>query len=113
MPGDGVSLPTTLAQMGSVAKAQARATNHPQPSAPFADLQEQKGELQAKRVQEPSQPAPDRRIDGERDNLDKRQRRRQRRQGKATDEGADQPDALADGTANDTCPLGHLVDLRA
>ena len=61
MAGDGVSLPTTLAQMGSVAKAQARAANPAQPATPFAELQEQKGELRARKVQEPGQAQEDRR----------------------------------------------------
>ena len=113
MPADGVSLPTTLAQRGSVAKAQARATNLPQPATPFADLAEQKGELKAHRVQEPGQPTPGHAIDPGRDGLDKRQRRRQRRQGKPAGGEPEQTDALADGTANDISPLGHLVDLRA
>ena len=52
MAGDGVSLPTTLAQLGNVAKAQARATAVSQPTTPFADLAEQKGVVKAHRVQE-------------------------------------------------------------
>lgn len=112
MAGDGVSLPTTLAQLGSVAKAQARAANPAQPATPFAELQEQKGELRARKVQEPGQAQEDRRVAGDGDGLDKRQRRRQRRQSRngpagATDEAADE------AAADDASPLGHLVDLRA
>lgn len=113
MPGDGVSLPTTLAQLGAVAKAQVRATNQPQPAAPFAELQEQKGELSARRVQETAEDTAGRKIESGGDGLDKRQRRRQRRQGRGenpADEAADDDEGT---TANDTSPLGHLVDLRA
>ncbi|MBM4131911.1 hypothetical protein FJ250_12950 [bacterium] len=110
MPGDGVSLPTTLAQMGSVAKTQARAANTPQPATPFGELQEQKGELTARRVQEPGTAPPDRRVAGDQGGLDKRQRRRQRRQ---TRNGLDQPAAPAEAEPDNPTPLGHLVDLRA
>jgi hypothetical protein len=110
MPGDGVSLPTTLAQMGNVAKAQVRATPQVQPATPFAELQEQKGELKARKVQEPGPAQPDRRVDAERDALDKRQRRRQRRQARS---GPTDPDPADDAEAEDASPLGTLVDLRA
>lgn len=113
MPGDGVSLPTTLAQMGSVAKAQARASTLPQPATPFADLQEQKGELKARKVQEPGQAQADRRVEEQADGLDKRQRRRQRRQGRGGQEGAADAANADETDANDASPLGHLVDLRA
>lgn len=113
MPGDGVSLPTTLAQMGSVAKVQARATSQPQPTASFADRLDQKGELTAHHVPETEQQQAQGRVDEKGRSLDKRQRRRQRRQDRS-----DQPE---DGThvddggdpAADASPLGHLVDLRA
>jgi hypothetical protein len=112
MAGDGVSLPTTLAQMGSVAKAQARAANPAQPATPFAELQEQKGELRARKVQEPGQAQEDRRVAADGDGLDKRQRRRQRRQ--ARPGPAADGDEANDGAAEDNAsPLGQLVDLRA
>lgn len=110
MPGDGVSLPTTLAQMGSVAKAQARAANTPQPATPYAELQEQKGELKARRVQEPGSAQADRRVDADGDGLDKRQRRRQRRQARS---GPEPPAPTPAESESDASPLGRLVDLRA
>ena len=89
MPGDGVSLPTTLAQLGNVAKVQARAASPPQPTTPFAERAEQRGELSARRVQETKEDQAQRRLDADQHGLDKRQRRRQRRQGRADgpDEG--------------------------
>lgn len=110
MSGDGVSLPTTLAQLGNVAKAQARATTQSHPATPFAELQEQKGELQAKRVQQPEQAQPDHRVDPEQRDLDKRQRRRQRRQERQETRAQDDADAEPGDNAS---PLGHLIDLRA
>ena len=112
MSGDGVSLPTTLAQLGNVAKAQARASSQPKPATPFAELQEQKGELQARRVQQPEQAQHDRGIDPERRDLDKRQRRRQRRQ-ERQDAGASGADGDGQDDTDNASPLGHLVDLRA
>ncbi|MBK7770693.1 MAG: hypothetical protein IPI48_09195 [bacterium] len=82
MAGDGVSLPTTLAQLGNVAKAQARATAVSQPTTPFADLAEQKGVVKAHRVQETQAQTADHKVDPDHDGLDKRQRRRQKRLGR-------------------------------
>lgn len=110
MSGDGVSLPTTLAQLGNVAKAQARASSQPQPATPFAELQDQKGELQARRVQQTEQAQADHRVDDRQRELDKRQRRRQRRQERQETRGA--ADGPGDEDENAT-PLGHLIDLRA
>ncbi len=108
-------MPTTLAQMGDVAKVQVRATSHPQPGTAFADRLEEKGELQAHRVQETAEKQAQKRVDPEEGNLDKRQRRRQRRQ-EQQDGGVDLEDDGDDNEgdpAEDASPLGHLVDLRA
>ena len=112
MAGDGVSLPTTLAQMGSVAKAQARAANPAQPATPFAELQEQKGELRARKVQEPGQAQEDRRVAAAGAGVGKRPPRRPRRP--APPGPAADGDEANDGAAEDNAsPLGQLVDLRA
>lgn len=108
-------MPTTLAQMGDVAKVQVRATSHPQSGTPFADRLDEKGQLQAHRVQEAEQPQAQKHIDPEQGNLDKRQRRRQRRQERLdghvdTEDDGDEGEADA---AQDASPLGHLVDMRA
>lgn len=108
-------MPTTLAQMGDVAKVQVRATSHVQSGTPFADRLDDKGQLQAHRVQEAEQPQTPKNIDPEQANLDKRQRRRQRRQ-ERLDGHVDTEDDGDDGdidTVEDASPLGHLVDLRA
>ncbi|MBK7045998.1 MAG: hypothetical protein IPH48_05610 [bacterium] len=113
MAGDGVSLPTTLAQLGNVAKAQARATAVSQPTTPFADLAEQKGVVKAHRVQETQAQTADHKVDPDHDGLDKRQRRRQKRLGRNGEQGAG--NAAAEGTEDEenASPLGNLVDLRA
>jgi len=112
MPGDGVSLPTTLAQLGNVAKVQARAASPPQPTTPFADLAEQRGELKARQVQETKEDQAQRGLETDQQGLDKRQRRRQRRNGR--NDGTDGAEGDADAVApEDASPLGHLVDLRA
>ncbi|MBK7189282.1 MAG: hypothetical protein IPO18_13970 [bacterium] len=113
MAGDGVSLPTTLAQLGNVAKAQARATAVSQPTTPFADLAEQKGVVKAHRVQETQAQAADHKVDPDRDGLDKRQRRRQKRLGKNGDQEAEGDPADDAGNEDNASPLGNLVDLRA
>ncbi len=108
-------MPTTLAQMGDVAKVQARATSHPQPATPFAERLDEKGQLQAHRVQETEQQQAQKRIDPDKGNLDKRQRRRQRRQERADGHVDVEDDGDGDEAASpeEASPLGHLVDLRA
>ena len=115
MAGDGVSMPTTFAQMGDVAKVQVRATNNPQPGTPFADRLDQKGELQVHRVQDTAEQQAQKRIDPDQGNLDKRQRRRQRRQERLDGrvDAEDDGDIDESGSVADTSPLGHLIDLRA
>jgi hypothetical protein len=108
-------MPTTLAQMGDVAKVQVRATSHVQSGTPFADRLDDKGQLQAHRVQESEKAQAQKQVDPEQENLDKRQRRRQRRQ-ERLDGHVDMEDDGDEGEADatqDASPLGHLVDLRA
>jgi hypothetical protein len=113
MPGDGVSLPTTLAQLGNVAKVQARAASPPQPTTPFADRADQRGELMVRKVQEPKDNKAQRGLDPEQHGLDRRQRRRQRREDRNNDPD-EQLDTDQDAvTPEDASPLGHLLDLRA
>ena len=112
MPADGVSLPTTLAQLGNVAKAQARATSQPQSATAYADQQEKKGELAARKVQETGAQQAQRQVSADQKNLDKRQRRRQKRQERHSEDGGPGP-ASGRGEPEDASPLGHLVDLRA
>lgn len=112
MSADGVSLPTTLAQLGNVAKAQARATSQPQSATAYADQQEKRGELAARKVQETGAQQAQRQVSSDQRNLDKRQRRRQKRQERQAD-GEGSAAAAGRGEPEDASPLGHLVDLRA
>jgi hypothetical protein len=71
MPGDGVSLPTTLAQMGSVAKTQARGQQAAPQVTPFSEQKDDKNELKVQRVKE-TDPAEKNRVTADRDEKDKR-----------------------------------------
>ena len=113
MAGDGVSLPTSIAQMGQVAKTQAKGQQQAQPVTPFSVQQDQKEELRVKRVKE-TDPTENRRVEGENDNRDKRQRRRKRRRQKIlARNGAPADQENEDTTDGATETVGALVDLRA
>jgi hypothetical protein len=113
MPGDGVSLPTTLAQLGNVAKVQARAASPPQPTTPFADQADQRGELMVRKVQDAKANKAQRGLDPDQPGLDRRQRRRQRREGRNDGLNEETDNAEDAVTPEDASPLGHLLDLRA
>lgn len=117
MSGDGVSLPSTIAQMGTVAKTQARgqATQQAHP----ADLRRQEqDEIKVERVKE-TEKGEKSRINPEDSKKDKRRQRRIKRHlGKQgpQDQGdtpsqEDNPDPheITDDTQE---PLGSLVDCR-
>lgn len=116
MSGDGVSLPTTLAQMGSVAKTQAKAQQSGQPVSPFHDQRDKKDELRVQRIRETEKPNQDR-VDPDADRRDKRQRRRDNRHQKTQEKAAgDGEDGGANpGQEQDQEPetLGAMIDLRA
>jgi hypothetical protein len=115
MPADGVSLPTTLAQMGTVAKAQARGQHGTQQASPFHEQQDQKDDLKVQRVHE-AKAAEQGRVEPDEDRKDKRQRRRlrrTRRQGGAPEDDtsgtADAQEAAAQAAET---TLGATIDLR-
>ncbi|MGD9548713.1 MAG: hypothetical protein AB7V45_14395 [Candidatus Krumholzibacteriia bacterium] len=116
MSGDGVSLPTTLAQMGSVAKTQARAQQSGQPVAPFHDQRDKKDELRVQRVRETEKPNQGK-VDPDADRRDKRQRRRDNRQQKVLDQAAGDGEDGGPNTGQDQErqpeTLGVTIDLRA
>lgn len=113
MPGDGVSLSTTLSQLGSVAKTQAKGMQQAQPVAPFSDQQDKQDELKVQRVQETKE-QENRGVDPDADRPDKRQRRRHRRQRKLLEESAADDDGSTSDEADteDRETLGKLIDLR-
>lgn len=115
MAGDGISLPTSIAQMGSVAKTQAKTQHVTQQAAPFADQLEKKDELRTQRVRE-TQKADQQGInpDAEREK-DKRRRRRLKRGRKfPPGEGEeDEQELQADeGEGEEGEKVGLLIDLR-
>ena len=116
MAGDGVSLPTTLSQIGSVAKTQARGQQHAQQAQPFADQLEKKDELKPQRVKE-TEKAEKQKIDREKEKEgDRRRRRRQRRKEKsAAEETRRELDDLQGDDSGETGSdqVGRLLDLRA
>jgi hypothetical protein len=113
--GDGVSLPTTLAQMGSVAKTQAKGQQAATQTTPFADQLNRDDDLKVQRVKE-TEETKHQKIDPKQENADKRKRRRLKRNRKQL--AADADDAAdADLIADDEDPesaeqLGVLIDLR-
>ena len=122
MAGDGVSLPTTIAQMGNVAKSQARGQQAAQPTAPFAEQLDKNEDLKVQRVKETNE-AEKRRIDPDEERKDKRKRRRLRRNRKRFDrEAAGEHEAEQqeqDGASNpeeaeeaETVEPGTLIDMR-
>jgi RecA/RadA recombinase len=115
MAGDGISLPTTIAQMGSVAKTQAKGQQAAQPAAPFAEQIDKKDDLKIQRVKE-SQKAEQQAINPDQENeKDKRRRRRLRRNRKYLDVSQEQELEEAsqqDTEKEDQEQMGRLIDLR-
>lgn len=114
MNSDGVSLPTQIVQLGTVAKTQSRAQQQAQSTTPFKDQLERRDELHVQRVN-PSEAADHRRIEAEQDDPDKRRRRRQRREQKAADRAAADDDPAGGAADPDEAAeqVGSLIDLRA
>ncbi|MBU8869847.1 MAG: hypothetical protein KOO60_03120 [Gemmatimonadales bacterium] len=116
MAGDGVSLPTTIAQMGSVAKTQAKVQQPAQQGAPFAEQLEKNDELKVQRVKE-TQEAEQQKIKADEDRKDRRQQRKRKRNQKRIDrlqkenagsETTEQPELSKEEQEK----LGALIDLR-
>jgi len=123
MPGDGVSLPTTLAQMGSVAKTQARTQQAAPQVTPFSEQKDEKNELKVQRVKETTK-AEKSRVAADQDEKDKRKRRRLKRHRlrftrsaddtyPGPDQGTDQEDdGPEQGIPQEEETLGCLIDMR-
>lgn len=116
MPGDGVSLPTSVAQLGNVAKTQARAQQTATQVTPFSEQIKEQEDLKVQRVKEASE-AEKNRVTAEDQEKDKRKRRRLKRHRK------DRQNDLAEGNLTesgetdspsdtDSELLGSLIDLR-
>jgi len=116
MAGDGVSMPQTIAQMGQVAKTQAKGQHQAQAVTPFSEQLDKHEELRIKRVKE-TEATDKQRIEREDDAADKRQRRRQRRRRKLVAQGdgkqGQDEEQARDEDNNDAERVGVLIDLRA
>jgi hypothetical protein len=115
MAGDGVSLPTNIAQMGSVAKTQAKGQQTHNQAQPFADQVHKKDELKAQRVKETNKAEQQKINPDEERERDKRRRRRQRRKAKfASDQATEELEQLQEEGAEtpDAEQVGRLLDLR-
>jgi hypothetical protein len=120
MSGDGVSLPTSLAQMGNVAKTQARGQQSAPQVTPYSEQKGSQEELRVRRVAESTE-AEKNRVKRQDEEKDKRKRRRLRRAGKKAlnrdgkgrghGEEQDSPDSGESQPAHDNA-LGSLIDKR-
>ena len=114
MAGDGVSLPTTIAQMGNVAKTQARGQQSAVPVTPFSEQMDKEEALKIQRVKETAA-AEKNRVNPDESREDKRKRRRLRRNRKQLEQH-DETEEASDDTEEDANPeeeqLGCLIDLR-
>jgi len=101
MPGDGVSLPTTLAQMGSVAKTQARGQQSAPQVTPFSEQKTDKEELRIQRVNKSSETEKSR-VTRQDEEKDRRKRRRLRRSRKKEQRGQQETEEEQIGSLIDT-----------
>ena len=118
MPGDGVSIPTTIAQLGNVAKTQARAQQTPAPVTPFSEQKDDQEQLKIQRVREATA-AEKNRVAADHDETDRRKRRRLKRNRKQYQGQEGQPDdengagaGNGDDLDKDEARRGSLIDLR-
>jgi hypothetical protein len=121
MPGDGVSLPTSLAQLGNAAKTQARGQQSSPQVTPFSQQKDGQEELKVQRVKE-TEAAEKNRVSRRDEEKDKRKRRRLKRRRKKEKPPADevlqnheagnQGDGEENECLEDESTLGGLIDLR-
>ena len=108
-------MPTTLAQMGSVAKTQARGQQAAAPATPFADQLQKDDDLKVQRVRE-AEDAAQGKIEGDGSDPDKRKRRRlnrNRRQYAGDEDPAAAEESGHEGEEETEAEqLGQLIDMR-
>lgn len=110
MSNDGVSLQTTISQLGNVAKTQAKDQQTQQPATNQGEKLSESEELKTQRVQQTDQ--TDRKgVDPESSRRQQRRRKRRRREGQSTAEDDEQiADASDANGSSDT--VGKIVDTR-
>lgn len=113
MAGDGVSLPTTIANLGAVAKTQAKGQQTAQPTTPFAEQFDKNDDLKVQRVKE-AEEAAKKKVDPDADNKDRRQKRRQKRNRKLLEAGEREERRGGDEQQDeqDEEAIGSLIDMR-
>jgi hypothetical protein len=112
MAGDGISLQTNLAQLGNVARSQAKGQQAQQNVTPFAEQTDRKDELRIQRVKETEQ-ASKGRIDPDADRRRERRRRRRERLAENRRLAAERGENAETETEADVeIQLGRLVDTR-
>ena len=114
MSGDGVSMPTQLAQLGNVAKTQARVQQAAQPATSFSDQLEKNDDLKAQRIKEAKE-AEKGHINPDEDRRQKRKKRRQKKKLLESLDGSENQngEVQSDEVENPEDEIGVLVDLRA
>lgn len=121
MPGDGVSLPTSLAQMGNVAKTQARGQQTAPQVTPFSEQKDGQEELKVQRVAETTEAEKNRvtRRDEEKDKRKRRRLKRTRKKANLTEEeyrlqreNSESPNDENRDSETEKETLGGLIDLR-
>ena len=113
MSGGGISLPVSIAQMGSVAKTQAQGQQAAQQTRPLDTRKEQQEAFKVDRVRE-TEKSEKGRVDPDEERLDKRQKRRLKRsRKKLAGEGDDRAETSSHTRTDEkTEELGTLVDCR-
>lgn len=106
-------MPTTLSQMGSVAKTQAKGQQNPTHVTPFSEQMNRDEDLRVQRVKQ-TEEAQQENVDPDRENPDKRKRRRLNRQRKLLEESSEEDLAPSDEVEGDSDEesLGVLIDMR-
>jgi len=107
--GDGVSLPTTLAQLGNVAKRQAKGQQTSAQTSLFSGEIAREEALKVRKVSETEELAEEA-VDTPGQDRDRRKRRRLKRNQKRLAVDADR-ETLPEGTAAEE-QLGILIDMR-
>lgn len=109
MAGDGISLQTTLAQLGNLARSQAKSQQSPQATVPAAEQLAQQEALKTQRVRQPDAVAK-RQVDPDAEG-DRRRRRRLKRQARKRSLTETEPGTDAGDEASRP-ELGALIDTR-
>lgn len=113
MAGDGVSIPQTIVQMGSVAKSQAKAQpNASHQATPFNEQLEKQEQLRVQRVKE-TREAEKKKIERENENKDRRRQRRERRQQKTVAREEESEVGKKSAAEEDIEAIGALIDTLA